>query len=58
MDSSTLAFHRVLIRSLKGALKAYECWIDRQSDDALEESLKALRTERAKPVVDTTGKEA
>ena len=57
MDSATLHLHRGLLRLAKGALTTYECWITAQAENALQESLNALRTERAKPAVDTKGKE-
>jgi hypothetical protein len=43
MDSSTLIFHRQLLRFLKGACSAYEKWIVDQSEVAIVDRLKQVR---------------
>ena len=45
MDASTLAFHRALLRQVKGAVKAYESWIGEQQVEAMADHLKQARDE-------------
>ena len=49
MDSSTLTFHRALLRQAKGMLSAYETWIGEQQVDAIAEQLKQVRSEIKQP---------
>jgi hypothetical protein len=53
MDSSTLALHRSVLRSIKGIVKAYEAWLDTQLDDAALGRLKALRRQATPHDIDT-----
>jgi len=43
MDTSTLALHRSLLRLVKGAVTAYEKWVEDQRDDAIADCLKRVR---------------